>query len=248
MKSSRLLVLGLLLASCGVEIVEYDDFSDLGDDSPCGGTGGLCTIACSTDLDCVEYSDDAVCGEAGVCEARSSCLGAEVCGPEARCSTDWNECRPLGRKPLGATCVHAAECASGACAGTCLEPCYANRDCGAEQHCVVADVYYEGGHGFCQALSACDSCIGSTQVCDPVADACFDTCRTSADCDAGACVAEQYVPFWSCSVDVACPPDAFSFGGACFVHDACDTDDDCDGGICRPLGSNFQGGYCSPQV
>lgn len=102
MRWNRLLVLGLLLASCGVEIVEYDDFSDLGDDSPCGGTGGLCTIACSTDLDCVEYSDDAICGDAGVCEARSSCLGAEVCGPEARCSTDWNECRPLGRKPLRA--------------------------------------------------------------------------------------------------------------------------------------------------
>ncbi len=240
-----------LATACASDTIDHTEtfggFESADGGGSCGGTGGLCGVSCADDSDCTIYSDHTVCGDNGECQAQTGCLTVDVCGDEARCH--WDECSPLGDKPLGATCWHAAECRDGGCAGVCQQPCAFNRDCADAERCVAVYDVGDNRHGFCQVSSPCEACTRPTDVCDPlgVGALCLPRCRTNGDCATGDCLAEDYGDLWSCgSQPAGCPADTFRFGNACFLHQACVADQDCPSDMtCRSV-STLLGGYCSP--
>ena len=235
-----------------------------------GGTGGgsagsggsSITCGAGTHEDngtCVADDPDAglACG-AGTHEDNGECVANEAGTVDASV--------PPG--PIGAACTGNAQCESGFCAGTGLDPrltdgyctilaCGDTNPCPAGSTCVAVG-----------ALKACfASCDPGTVVCrdtlvcqplstDPLAAICAPGCAADADCPAGG-VCETATSICtppptcdpgapSCPTDFSCFPTTVSpTGGYCFV--SCDDPVACkDSEVCQPFGPGAPDGVCVP--
>lgn len=131
-----------------------------------GGEPGTCT-ACSGDADCDPYACDggtclATCADDGDCASTSYCVG-DTCVP---------------KRPLGAACTAANQCASGFCAdGVCC-------DAACQGGCAACDQPSTGTCTiFAQGAAGDPGC--SPFVCNGTSGACPTSCSADVDCAAG---------------------------------------------------------------
>lgn len=162
---------------------------------------GTCSVACAdgapcpAGLRCTRFADGEFCF--------ASCRRDEDCPSPAYCEVDFAEgatCFWRGPGAPGDACAAHRDCASGRCAGVCLEPCPGGR-CAAGTRC------RDFGTGpFC-----CAEPLPFGAACDAE-----DACASGLSCVVGRCLP---------ACGAGCPRGTVCKDGHC--HPACAADDDC---------------------
>lgn len=158
-----------------------------------GPPKGLCTLTCTTDGACREFTDNAYCvdiGDQGYC--LEGCTTGSAGEPKCHSRSEF-ACTLLGLIPDGEACETSDECGGNQLCSTagicgdivtgCLPTCGGDFDCGAGQFCDFAS-------GFCVADKPTGLPIGS--ACNPRAttDPCNGFCaETNEEGTQGKCEA-----------------------------------------------------------
>ena len=240
---------------------QIDDPTDVLDDhNPC--TDDICMGGTPRN---VASKANTLCGSNGVCDGQGSCVGCLVAAQCGALSCASNRCVPAtctdqvkdGAEtsvdcggPLcgpcndGKSCLHGADCASGACSGT-PRACQAPSCTDGVRNGAETDVDCGGGcPTLCGPSQGCKldtDCLGnacSGSICLPACnDGVKNGSETGLDCGGHACA--------PCSNGGGCVFDADCFDGVCTsgvclpatcsdgVRDGSETDVDC-GGACVP--------------
>jgi len=191
-----------------------------------------CGIECSVDCSCPA---ERVCvNSTNRCQRSLPCLDDSMCadGQICRLSEGLNYyiCMPPSGAEVGQDCNENEDCLSGICqTGVCLQSCFQNSDCPAQQLCNVVDM----------STLACVLETGCGQDCGDPGVFCSDdqcvsntTCRTHADCP-GDCGIDPQRPLRGlCSSRALCEDIEWSSSNYivqyfCLVFEACRSDTDC---------------------
>ncbi|HVY40151.1 MAG TPA: hypothetical protein VHM31_19560 [Polyangia bacterium] len=263
------------------------DLTTCGLDGTCDGKGGCRSYVAGTVCQ-PGTCDGASIGGIRVCDGNGSCTPgpATICAP-FNCDSKTNSCvvncssdsdcaatvkcvnGSCGKRPIGAVCTAANQCASGFCADgfccnvTCTGPCVSCNQSGrigtcwptamgvADPHkiCTATDKSTCGQTGACDGLGGCAKYAAET-VCTPPACS-GDRLNTAGTCNGLGTCRPQGVQ--------ACVPYRCS-GSACVSHCASDADcitgHTCVNGSCGPkalgqpcsAGSECGSGFCADGV
>ncbi|HEY0713491.1 MAG TPA: hypothetical protein VGF45_12510, partial [Polyangia bacterium] len=227
-----------------------DDITTCGFDGKCDGAGA-----------CRKYPEGTMCAPgrcngSAVVDAKICNAGACIVGPPTACSPygcdsangrcfsscttgaqcDNRECTggSCGKKPLGAVCGNAGECASGFCADgvccnlACSGPCVSCNQVGSMGECNAVAAGNADPHGGCK-MEAKETC-GTNGLCNGLGGCAKYGAGT--ECRAGTCTSGSEIPVATCDGEGTCqtpmpiPCAPFQCGtGACRA--TCNSNADC---------------------